>query len=81
MSVVVGLAIDKPHRWREFLRRAPVSYAIGLAGFEGTELSRQLGNQRGGLPFTAFSTRRGVLNQRKLGETDFAELARWVQAS
>lgn len=77
---VVGLAIDNPGPVREFLTRTPVSYAIGLAGFEGTELSRRLGNHRGGLPFTAFFNRRGVLSQRKLGETHFAELAAWVQA-
>ena len=77
---VVGLAIDNAGPVRQFLQRTPVSYAIGLAGFEGTELARSLGNDRGGLPFTAFFDRRGALVQRKLGETSFGELARWVQA-
>jgi thiol-disulfide isomerase/thioredoxin len=77
---VVGLAIDNAAPVRAFLARTPVSYPVGLAGFEGTELSRRLGNHRGGLPFTAFFDRRGVLAQRKLGETHFNELARWVQA-
>ena len=76
---VVGLAIDNAGPVRQFLQRTPVSYAIGMAGFEGTELARTLGNERGGLPFTAFFDRSGRLTQRKLGETNFAELARWVQ--
>ncbi|HLL20195.1 MAG TPA: redoxin family protein [Rubrivivax sp.] len=77
---VVGLALDNAGPVRQFLQRTPVSYAIGLAGFEGTELARSLGNDRGGLPFTAFFDRRGRLAQRKLGETNFDELAGWVQA-
>lgn len=78
---VVGLAIDNAAPVREFLARAPVSYSIVLAAAEGAELSRRLGNQRGGLPFTAFFDRRGKLAQRKLGETTAAELARWVKRS
>jgi len=78
---VVGLAIDKVAAVNQFLARTPVTYAIGLAGFEGTELARSLGNDRGGLPFTAFFDGRGRLAQRKLGETSFAELATWVATS
>ena len=48
---VVGLAVDGPTPVREFLDKVPVSFPIGLAGFEGTELSKSLGNLAGGLPF------------------------------
>jgi thiol-disulfide isomerase/thioredoxin len=75
---VVGLAVDNPQAVREFLARMPVSYTIGLAGFEGAALSRQLGNQQGGLPFTAVFDRQGAVVQRRLGETNFEELARWA---
>lgn len=77
---VVGLAIDNPKAVREFLARAPVGYTIGLAGFDGTDLSRKLGNTTGALPFTAVFNRGGELAQRKLGETNFEELRRWTQA-
>jgi thiol-disulfide isomerase/thioredoxin len=76
---VLGLAIDSPTPVREFLRRAPVGYTIGLAGFDGTDLSRKLGNDKGALPFTAVFDRSGALVQRKLGETSFTELEAWVQ--
>jgi len=75
---VLGLAIDSPTPVRQFLQRAPVSYPIALAAFEGTDLSRKLGNANGALPFTAVFNRRGALVQRKLGETSFDELAAWV---
>jgi thiol-disulfide isomerase/thioredoxin len=76
---VVGLAVDNPTAVRAFLAHAPVSYTICLAGFDGTDLSRQLGNTSGALPFTAVFNRSGNVAQRKLGETSFDELSRWVQ--
>jgi thiol-disulfide isomerase/thioredoxin len=76
---VVGLAVDNPKSVREFLQRAPVGYAIGMAGFDGTELSRKLGNTTGALPFTAVFARSGLLVQRKLGETGFDELQAWTR--
>lgn len=77
---VVGLAIDSPTPVRAYLAKSPVSYPIGLAGFEGTELTRQLGNATGALPFTVVFNRSGELVQHKLGETHFEELAGWAAA-
>ena len=76
---VLGLAVDRPGPVREFLARTPVGYAIAMAGFEGTDLSRQLGNESGGLPFTAVFGRDGRVLHRKLGETSFDELAGWAR--
>jgi hypothetical protein len=66
---------------REFLARSPVSYGIAMAGFSGTDLSRQLGNESGGLPFTAVFDRAGRVAHRKLGETNFDQLAAWAAAA
>ena len=77
---VVGLAVDGPTPVREFLERVPVSFPIGLAGFEGTDLSKRLGNAQGALPFTAAFDAQGRIVQRKLGETNFDELSRWAHA-
>jgi thiol-disulfide isomerase/thioredoxin len=76
---VVGLAVDNPTAVRQYLAKAPVGYIIGMAGFEGTQLSRSLGNSTGALPFTALFDRRGAVVQRKLGETSFDELNGWTQ--
>jgi thiol-disulfide isomerase/thioredoxin len=77
---VLGLAVDNPTAVRQFLAKTPVGYAIALAGFDGTELSRALGNSTGALPYTAVFDRQGRVVQRKLGETSFDELNRWAQA-
>jgi peroxiredoxin len=76
---VVGLAIDGPTPVRQFLARQPVGFPVGLAGFEGTDLSRQLGNATGALPFTVVLDRQGKVRHRKLGPTDFDELSSWVK--
>lgn len=71
---VIGLAIDAPMAVREFLARIPVGFPIGLAGLEGAELMRQLGNDAGALPFTVMIDPRGQIAWRKLGETTMEEL-------
>ena len=75
---VVGIAIDSPTAVRQFLTRQPLRFPIGLAGLEGTELSRQLGNTAGGLPFTVVLDSAGRIVQRKLGATSYPELASWA---
>jgi thiol-disulfide isomerase/thioredoxin len=75
---VLGLAIDGPTPVREFLGRVKVGFAIGLAGLDGTELVKTLGNAQGGLPFTVLLGANGQVRQRKLGETHFDELAAWA---
>ena len=54
---------------------------VGLAGLDGSELSRQLGNAQGGLPFTVMVAADGRLAQRRLGETSRDELNRWLSAN
>jgi len=76
---VVGLAIDGPTPVREFLARVKVGFPIGLAGLAGTELVRSLGNTQGALPFSVLLGAAGQVLQRKLGETNFDELAGWAR--
>ena len=77
---VVGVAADQAGPVLEFLRRTPVSFPIGLAGFAGVELSRKLGNLSGALPFSLLLAADGRVLHRKLGETRFDELASWASA-
>ena len=74
---VVGLAIDMPTSVRKFLQRTPVTFPIGLAGMEGTELTRALGNQAGGLPFTVVLDADGNIRQRRMGRVSEADLKAW----
>jgi len=77
---VVGLAIDQPSAVRKFLTRTPVSYPIGLAGLQGTDLVRQLGNTAGGLPFTLVIDAGGAVAARKMGKLDTGDLQAWRRA-
>ena len=76
---VLGLAIDQPSRVRQFLSQFPVQYKIGLAGLTGTELSKKLGNDVGGLPFTIVLNANGQLKQRKLGKLTADEIKKWAE--
>ena len=75
---VIGLAIDQPSRVRQFLTQFPVNYKIGLAGLNGTELGKILGNDIGGLPFTVVLDANGDLIQRKLGKLTPDDIKKWV---
>ena len=75
---VVGLAIDQPSAVRTFLKQTPISFPVGMAGLEGTELGRSLGNLSGGLPFTVVMDANGSLRHRKMGRVTEAELHQWV---
>ncbi|HEV7912854.1 MAG TPA: TlpA disulfide reductase family protein [Albitalea sp.] len=74
---VVGLAIDGAAPVQEFLTKLPVGFPIGLAGIEGIELARSLGNHAGALPFTVLFDRSGRIVERKLGALEPAQLDRW----
>ena len=74
---VIGLAIDQPSQVKRFLNQRPVSYPIGLAGLDGPELARALGNESGALPFTLVILPDGRILQSKLGKLSDADLATW----
>ena len=78
---VVGLAVDQPSSVRKFLDRAPVGYPIGLAGLQGTELIRSLGNTAGGLPFTLALDAHGKVLGRKMGQLHRSDLDAWRHAA
>ncbi|MDB5955636.1 TlpA disulfide reductase family protein [Ramlibacter sp.] len=74
---IVGLAIDQPTSVRTFLQKTPVTFPIGLAGFEGTELTRAMGNTAGGLPFSVAIAADGGIVQRRIGRVTDADLKAW----
>jgi thiol-disulfide isomerase/thioredoxin len=77
---VLGVAIDRRDAVLEYLERQPVAYPIAIAGLEGTNWSRALGNERGGLPFTVAFDAKGRVRRRKLGEISEAELQDWARS-
>jgi thiol-disulfide isomerase/thioredoxin len=71
---VLGLAVDKPAQVQTFLRKTPLAFSVAMAGFDGTGLSRSLGNTTGGLPFSVALDSEGGLIQRKMGRLDVSDL-------
>ncbi|GER13113.1 TlpA family protein disulfide reductase [Variovorax boronicumulans] len=74
---VVGLAIDQPSAVRKFLQRTPVTYPTALAGLQGMELVKNLGNTGGGLPFTLVLHADGSVLARKMGKLETTDLDAW----
>ena len=64
----VGIGIDSPSNIREFLSKTPVSYPIVIGGLEGSNISKQLGNSQGALPYTIIINAKGKATYRKLGK-------------
>ena len=78
---VLGLAIDQPSAVRRFLERQPLTFPVALAGLDGTELSKSLGNASGSLPFSVFFSADGRIFDKKLGQLTREDLLAWVSAA
>lgn len=74
---VLGLAVDKVEPVRAFLSRQPLAFPVALAGVAGLDLSKELGNQVGGLPFSVLIGAEGSILDRKIGKLSERDLARW----
>ncbi len=71
---LLGLGIDSPTNIQAFAEKYDISYPLFSAGMEGSELSRRLGNQAGGLPFTILIAADGSLVKSYLGRLKIEEL-------
>ncbi len=76
---VLGLAVDQPSAVRQFLQRLPLDFPVAMAGLGGTELSKQLGNAKGGLPYTVVFNVSGDIAHRKIGQVKPEDLQAWAQ--
>ena len=75
---VLGIAADRAANVTQWLQRQPLSYPVLLAETGGVALVRELGNPKGGLPFSMLFDGAGVLKQRRIGEFSDEILQRWV---
>lgn len=71
---VLGIAIDNADKVRQYASSMGIPYPVLVAGADGLELMRQLGNGSGGLPYTVVVDRRGRLASHKLGAFKGPEL-------
>jgi thiol-disulfide isomerase/thioredoxin len=75
---VIALAVDQPVPVLEFIARFKLDLTVAMAGVEGLEWQRAMGNASGGLPFSVVLDRQGRARQRRLGESHYDELTRWA---
>ena len=71
---VIGIGIDSPTNMSEFAAKHQIAYPLYVAGMGGTELSKQLGNTMGGLPYTVLVGADGQVLKTYLGKLKFDEL-------
>jgi len=71
---ILGIGIDSASNIAEFAKKYSISYPLYIGGVNGTELSRQLGNQGGGLPFTVVIGRDGQAKKTFLGRLKMDDL-------
>lgn len=71
---IVGLAVDTAVNVIKFGEKVPVSYPLLVAGHDGIRLMKDMGNSRGGLPFTLVFDARGQPLRHFLGQISRDEL-------
>ena len=71
---VIGIGIDSQSNVAQFGNRLKISYPLYVAGMEGTDLARELGNAKGGLPYTVLIGADGSVRKTYLGELKFDQL-------
>jgi thiol-disulfide isomerase/thioredoxin len=74
----VGIAVDQRDKVAAFARQFNINYVVLLGGLETIDLTRQVGNRVGALPFTIVVDRNGRIVSRELGKVKEAELERLV---
>jgi thiol-disulfide isomerase/thioredoxin len=75
---VLALAIDSADPVRRFTAERGLRLPVALAGEDGLDLARRLGNTVGGLPFTVAFDTQGAPKKRKFGAVDKRLLDTWA---
>jgi peroxiredoxin len=78
---IVGIGIDSPSNIRDFLQKTPISYPIVIGGPEGSNLSKQMGNSQGALPYTVIINTKGKSTYTKLGKISEEELKKAINSA
>lgn len=71
---VIGIGIDSPSNIADFASKFKIAYPVYVAGMGGTDLSREFGNDAGGLPYTVLIGADGVVRKTYLGSLKFDQL-------
>ena len=70
-AAFIGIAADTDGNVKKFTAKNPdIDFPLVLAGYNALNLSRQWGNERGGLPFTVVLDAKGQIQWRHSGTVD-----------
>jgi thiol-disulfide isomerase/thioredoxin len=75
----VGIAIDEKEKVAAYVREIGINYPVLVGELDAVEMSRSLGNELGGLPFTIVIDRSGKVVHAVLGATTEASLDPIIQ--
>ncbi|MBS0309618.1 MAG: TlpA family protein disulfide reductase, partial [Proteobacteria bacterium] len=64
---IIGIGVDSESNIKQFAAKYKIDYPLYVAGVSGGDLSRQLGNQAGGLPYTLLIDAQGHVRKSFLG--------------
>ena len=78
---VLAIAVDSAEPVRQFLALHRLDLPVALAGADGLQLSRDLGNGFGGLPFTAVFDAAGRLAHHHVGAIASETLETWLKTT
>ncbi len=78
---VIGIGVDQSDSIARFSRESQLEFPVFVGGAQGIELSRQMGNLRGELPFVAAVDRHGLVAATHLGKFQAATPAEMATAA
>ena len=65
--MVIAIGVDQSDRVASVAHELQLDYPVFVAGQEGIDLSKRLGNLLGDMPYTAAFDRRGTFVAQRLG--------------
>ncbi len=77
---VIALAIDSKKSVTSFLKKGSFNQNILIAGTQGTDLIKDLGNKKNALPFTLLIDKESKILKTKLGKISEDELLYWIDS-
>ena len=77
--VIVGIAVDNADKVEKFTKEHGISYPIVYGGAEAVNLSKQMGNKVGGLPYSIVIDAKGKVVSTILGEIPKGKLEQILQ--
>jgi thiol-disulfide isomerase/thioredoxin len=75
---VIGIGVDDADKIRDFRGKLAIRFPLLVAGFDGMDLARQLGDPEPVLPYTALVSPSGRVVERQSGRLQDSELRSWL---